>query len=53
MQVTLSQQTLNIITEALVSNWQPLHWGRELWSFMTTTGNKGVHSAIDVTETTI
>jgi hypothetical protein len=52
-QVTLSQQTLNIITEALVSDWQPRHWGRELWSLMTITGDNGVISAIDVTETTI
>eukprot|EP00953_Heterococcus_sp_UTEX-ZZ885_P010203 5960-Heterococcus_DN1.PRE.3 len=52
-QVTLSQQILNVITEALVSNWQPQHWGRELWSRMTVTGNSGVNSVIDVTETII
>jgi hypothetical protein len=52
-QVTLNQQILNIITEALVSNWQPQHWGRELWSRMTVTGNSGVNSVIDVTDNTI
>jgi hypothetical protein len=52
-QVTLNQQILNVITEAFVSNWQPQHWGRELWSRMTVTGNSGVNSVIDVTEATI
>jgi hypothetical protein len=52
-EVTLSQETLLIITRALASNWQQQHWAQELWSHIATISTTGVTSATEQIDLTI